>query len=176
MEPRSWQKGRITIMEPKSRTKKKQEALTLQKLGEQLVSLSARQMKEIHVPTEVLHAVNFAKKLKSHGARRRQLQYIGALMRNVDPEPIQNALQRLEQGYLKRSEAFEATEKWRKALMAGDDSKIDDFLSRFPAADRKRLTHIVREAGMKRVQGRPLRGSRTLFRYLARILSGSSDI
>ncbi|MGC1456216.1 MAG: ribosome biogenesis factor YjgA [Nitrospirota bacterium] len=85
-------------MEPLSKTQKKKEALSLQALGERLVTLSLEQLKNIELPSDMLSAVILAKKLKKHGARLRQMQYIGTLMRKYDPQPVQEALQRIEQG------------------------------------------------------------------------------
>jgi ribosome-associated protein len=85
-------------MEPLSKTQKKKEALSLQALGERLVTLSLEQLKNIELPSDMFNAVILAKKLKKHGARLRQMQYIGTLMRKYDPQPVQEALQRIEQG------------------------------------------------------------------------------
>ena len=79
----------------KSRTQKKNEDRALQRLGEQLVSLPFSQLETMELPEELLTAIEFARKIKSHGARRRQIQYIGALMRHIDPQPIKTALEKL---------------------------------------------------------------------------------
>jgi len=84
-------------MEQISKTKKKNEALTLQALGEQLVKLSSEQLKHMGLPEDLLNAVTLAKSIKKHGGRLRQMQYIGSLMRKQDPAPIQEALQRILQ-------------------------------------------------------------------------------
>jgi ribosome-associated protein len=83
-------------MEFISKTRKKKDALLLQALGERLISLSTEQLKEIELPSDLYIAVTLAKKLKKHGARQRQLQYIGALMRKCDPQPVQETLLRME--------------------------------------------------------------------------------
>ena len=82
----------------KSRTRKKNEALALQRLGEQLVGLPPSMLETIELPDELLAAIELARKIKSHGARRRQIQYIGALMRHIDPQPIILALERIRMG------------------------------------------------------------------------------
>lgn len=81
--------------EYKSRTRKKIEDRALQRLGEQLVALPPGRLESMELPDELLAAVEFARKIKSRGARRRQIQYIGVLMRHIDPQPIQIALDRL---------------------------------------------------------------------------------
>ncbi len=86
----------------KSRTQKKNEDQALQSLGEQLVALPFGQLETMGLPDELLAAIKFAHKIKSHGARRRQLQYIGTLMRHIDPQPIENALDRIRTGNLRK--------------------------------------------------------------------------
>jgi ribosome-associated protein len=92
----------VSNMEQVSKTQKKKEALALQAMGERLLKLSSEQLKKIDLPVDMLNAVVLAKTLKKHGALDRQLQYIGTLMRKHDPTPIQEALQRIEQGAHKR--------------------------------------------------------------------------
>ncbi len=82
----------------KSRTCKKNEARALQRLGEQLVALPIAQLQTMELPDELLTAIEFAHKIRSRGARRRQIQYIGALMRHIDPQPIETALDRVRSG------------------------------------------------------------------------------
>jgi len=74
----------------------------LQKLGEQLVDLSPEQLDKIDVSDDLRNAAIVAGKIKSHGARRRQLKYIGTLMRDIDPEPIRNALENITARLLRR--------------------------------------------------------------------------
>lgn len=82
--------------EPKSRTQKKKEDRALQLLGEGLTALPPEQLATLELPEELAEAVAAARNIKSHGARRRQMQYIGTLMRHVDPQPIREALERLK--------------------------------------------------------------------------------
>jgi ribosome-associated protein len=93
-------------MEHISKTQKKREARVLQTLGERLVKLKAAQLSSIELPTDLLNAVLLAKTIKKFGPLDRQLQYIGTLMRRYDPQPIQEALQEIEQG-TRRTVAFD---------------------------------------------------------------------
>ena len=88
--------------EDKSRTRKKNEDRALQRLGERLVALPLGQLAAMELPDELLAAIELAHKIKSHGARRRQIQYIGALMRHIDPQPIEAALERIRSGILRK--------------------------------------------------------------------------
>ena len=89
----------------------KNEVKALQKLGEQLVGLSSDQLKRIDLPEELASAVNEAHQIPQHEANRRQLQYIGKLMREIDSEPILIALRNIQQGDYKKSLAFKKVEK-----------------------------------------------------------------
>jgi ribosome-associated protein len=150
-----------------SKTQKKKEALSLQAVGEQLLTLSAEQLKHIALPSDLLNAVTLAKKLKKHGARLRQMQYIGTLMRKYDHRPVQEALQRLEQGDRNQSAEHRKIETWRDELIAGNDLLIERFTLRYPHTDRQQLTRLVQKAREEHAANDPARKScRSLFRYL----------
>ena len=121
----------------KSRTQKKNEARALQKLGEELVALSPEQLASIEMTDELRTAVSEAVKIKSHGARRRQLQRIGTLMRDIDPEPIQNALENIRFGDHQKLLAFKKIEKWRDELKQGNSTLIEEILNNCPDAERQ---------------------------------------
>ncbi|MEC4684404.1 MAG: ribosome biogenesis factor YjgA [Nitrospirota bacterium] len=159
-------------MDQISKTQKKKEALSLQALGEQLVKLPKEQIEDIDLPAEIHEAVMFAKTLKKHGALRRQLQYIGTLMRRCDTEPIREALSQLEQGNYKKALEFREIERWRDELIAGNKALIEDILTGYPAADRQKLTQLIRNAEKEQLNNKPPRASRLLFRYLKEIRSG----
>jgi ribosome-associated protein len=82
----------------KSRTRKKKEDRALQRLGERLVALPLSQLESMELPDDLMAAIELARKIKSHGARRRQMQYIGVLMRQIDPQPIETALESIRSG------------------------------------------------------------------------------
>ncbi len=88
--------------EYKSRTQKKNEDRALQRLGEQLVALPFGQLEAMELPDELLTAIELAHKIRSRSARRRQIQYIGALMRHIDPQPIEAALERIRSGNIRK--------------------------------------------------------------------------
>jgi len=73
----------------------KREHLARQKLGEELITLRDADLRSLALDEDLLEAVVEARSIKSHGALRRQKQYIGKIMRHIDPEPIRAALERL---------------------------------------------------------------------------------
>jgi len=84
--------------EYKSRTQKKKEDQALQRLGEQLVSLRPGRLEAMGLPEELVDAIEFARSIKSHGARRRQVKHIGALLRRCDPKFIETVLDSTQSG------------------------------------------------------------------------------
>jgi len=150
----------------KSRTQLKKEAASLQKMGEKLVTLSDEQLSRMGLPTMLVTAIEAVRQMKSRGARRRQMQYIGTLMRNVEVAPIQQAVLEIEQGAYQQARAFHRIEVWRDQLVAGDDSVMQTILATFPDADRQRLGQLVRSARKEKQKNAPPKSARNLFRYL----------
>lgn len=137
----------------------------LQEIGEKLVDLPAAQLEKIPLDSTLADAIAAARAITSHEGRRRQLQYIGRLMRDVDPEPIQAALEKLELKSRQSKAHFHQVERWRDKLIAEDDDTLQEFLEQYPNADRQHLRQLVRNA--KKVTT----GADTeLFRYLRKII------
>lgn len=148
-----------------SKTKRKQAMLELQELGAALVELAPARLEAIELPETLSRAVQEARKFTSHGARRRQMQFIGRLMRDIDPEPIRAALDRLTG----RSRAAAARQKQLERLRAHlieDDQALTDFAREHPQADLQALRALIRNARKELVEERPPRAQRELFRIL----------
>jgi ribosome-associated protein len=84
----------VTDSKP-SKSARKREHLALQKLGEELITLRESDLLSLSLDEELIDAVLEARQIKSHGALRRQKQYIGKIMRQIDPEPVRVALERV---------------------------------------------------------------------------------
>jgi ribosome-associated protein len=154
---------------PKSRTQLKKEAISLQRLGEKLIALSDDQLARMELPALLIEAIQAIRTMRSHGAQRRQVQYIGALMRNIDVAPIQRALLEIEQGAYRLTREFHRSEAWRDRLVGGDDAVFDEIVETVPDVNRQRLGQLVRSARKeKRKNGAPT-SARKLFRYLKQV-------
>jgi ribosome-associated protein len=158
-----------------SRTRLKREAEALQALGEELVRLPEAKFREIELPERLGEAVALARRLKKHGALRRQRQYIGRLMRELDPEPIRAALARVNQTDARATRIQHAAEAWRERLLAEGDDGLAAFIDTFPHSDRQHLRRLVRDAAIERERQRPPRAQRELFRLLRDLLEGAED-
>jgi len=153
-----------------SRTKKKQQVEELQKLGAALVDLPPVQLDALGLPALLLAAVREAQRIKSHEARRRQVQFIGKLMRSVDPAPVRAALAELDG----RSGAARAQqrllEQWRERLI-GDDAALTEFSGQFPQAEIQQIRALIENARKEIAEHRPPRAQRELYRVLRDHLS-----
>lgn len=154
-----------------SKTRRKQEVHALQELGEELVSLADDRLSALDLPERLHDAVTEARRIGSHEARRRQLQYIGKLMRGVDPAPIRAALE----GWRAQSHgqvlAQKRVEAWRRRLLE-DDRALGELLAQYPNADLGRLRSLVIDALHERETHQPPRAYRALYQALRALLEG----
>ena len=148
-----------------SKTRKKKDMLALQDLGVQLVGLNEQQLEAMRLPESLLDAVQEARHLTRHEARRRQLQYIGRLMRDIDAAPIRDRIEeRLGQGR-EHTAQLHALERWRDELLAGDPA-LARFMQEYPGADSQKLRSLIRNARREQSASLPPKNYRELFRVL----------
>jgi ribosome-associated protein len=148
-----------------SKTQRKQEVEALQRLGERLVGLNPEQLATVRLPDDLRDAVFEAKRIRSREGRRRQLQYIGKLMRRIDPAPIHAVLERWDGQSREATAAHHRVERWRLRLLE-DDGALTEFAREHPHADLQRLRTCVREARKERLAGGEPRHFRDLFRLI----------
>jgi ribosome-associated protein len=148
-----------------SRTKKKQQVEELQKLGAALVDLPPAQLDALALPALLLAAVLEAQRIRSNGAKRRQLQYIGKIMRKVDPEPVRAALAAIDGQSAAARKQQRRLENWRERLI-GDDQALAAFAGEHPDADLQSLRTLIRNARKEIVESKPPRAQRELFRLI----------
>lgn len=162
-------------IEHKSKTQIKKEMHDLQNLGKKLVDLSADQLRKIDMPDKLKEAVTSAKKMSKHGALSRQLHYIGAIMRDVDPEPIRQALEFDEESRVKNTQLFKMAELWRDRLIDGDNSVFDEIFEYYPKADSQHLRQLMRNAQKEKATNKPPKSSRALFRALKSLIDEETN-
>jgi len=157
---------------PKSKTRRKKEMTALQKLGERLVGLPVSYLKKSGIPQELLEALLSMKNMRTHEARRRHMQHIGALMRSVDPEQVRRVLDHYGQPGQTCVTAPARTDldHAAQALVSGAPEMIEDMVRQSPHADRTRLRQLVRNAKAEAGQGSTKRAFAMLKSYLAQIL------
>jgi ribosome-associated protein len=156
-----------------SKTQRKRQMADLQDVGAALVRLSPEQLARFDLPESLRDAVLACKKFTKHEAVRRQMQYIGRLMRDVDPGPIVEQLQTLEAPSKKQTALLHLAERWR-GLMLEDDDNVARFAREFPEADAKRLRALVSAAHEERAAKRAPKHFRELFHLINTIVQSQA--
>ena len=144
----------------------------LQALGVALAELPESQLKEMRLAENLLAALLEVKRIKSHEARRRQMQYIGRLMRDIDPAPIRERLAEVEGHSAQATARHRRLEGWRERLIA-DDAALTAFAAEHAGADLQALRTLIRNARKEAAEGKPPRAHRELFRVLKTIESST---
>ena len=160
-----------------SKTQQKKAMHELQDLGEALARLPDSRIERLEIPEILLIAVRDYKKTKSHEGRRRQMQYIGKLMRRTDVEPIREAVAEMELGRAQDSLALHQAEQWRHELIA-DDEALTRWMDAYPQSDVQQLRSLIRAARKDAAaapEQRSGRAYRELFQYLKPYLSGDAS-
>ena len=139
--------------------------LELQELGIALVELPESQLATMDIAEKLREAVLAAKRITAHEGKRRQLQYIGRLMRDVDPEPIRARLDALTGGSAQEAARHRRLEALREKLLANDEA-LTDYVALHPGAEAQELRTLIRNARREQKEGRPPRAFRELFRVL----------
>lgn len=154
----------------KSRTRIKKDDRKLQVLGERLLTLSDSQLAGIDIPQELIDAVVDARRFGAREARHRQVQYIGALMRAIDPAPVIRAFELIDAGVSIKPKIISPSSTWLNSLIEGDDSVIEQFTTAFPGTDRQKLRQLTRNA--KKTQSQPAGKSKAkaLLQYINELM------
>ena len=154
---------------PPSKTKIKKQMHDLQDLGEELVGLSKEHLVEIDIPDNLRDAVREVKKIKSFGAIKRQMQYIGKLMRDIDPEPIRAKLSEWNGTSRQHIAWLHQVERWRDRLLEQPDS-LTELLAAYPGADVQQLRTLIRNAIKDKELGKQPKNYREIFQILRDII------
>ncbi|MGA0611955.1 ribosome biogenesis factor YjgA [Caldimonas sp. KR1-144] len=164
-----------------SKTQLKQQMHELQSLGEALLTLPAARVAALALPEPLQDALDEARRTKSFEGKRRQMQLIGKLMRQVDPQPVREAVAAFRLGHAQDALALHEAERWRAELIAGDDA-LTRWMAAHPSTDAQQLRSLVRAArkdavpnaapGVGQRQGRAFR---ELFQLLREALARAGD-
>ena len=146
----------------KSRTKKKKKAEELQRLGLELDKLPVPQLERIEIPENLRIALIEGKSITSNIAGRRHRQFIGVLMRDVNPESIRLALIQAEDETSVEFKAVKEARIWIERLLSGDLAEMETLLCEFPGIDRQRLRQLVRNIKKGKPGAKTLKSRRAL--------------
>ncbi len=157
--------------EIKSKSRIKREMKDLQALGEKLVALREEQLADLPLSPSLREAITLAQGIKAHGGRKRQLKYIGKLLRNCDADALLHALQLRREKERRINTFFHRAEKWRDRLLEEGDTALEILLQDYPQADRQQIRILIRNARKEQAAGKPAAASRNLFRKLHQLTS-----
>jgi ribosome-associated protein len=156
-----------------SKTRRKKAMLDVQAMGVALTRLTAEQLKRFELPEALRTAIEDARRFTKHEALRRQMQYIGRLMRDIDIAPIAVQLQALHAPTHRQTSLFHFAEHWRAEILA-DPAAIARFVLEYPGADPESLRELAEQAAAERQAERAPRRYRELFQVLNAIVQEHS--
>jgi ribosome-associated protein len=153
------------LAERPSKSSRKRDAAAAQDLGTRLIELKESELTALGLPEKLFDAIMLAKRITARGGLARQRQYIGKLMRDVDPGPIEAALNAKSRSTAADAEKHKRIEAWRARLLKEGSAALDELMRWCPGADRKVLQTLIQKATSERVDsGSREAASRELFR------------
>ncbi len=159
-----------------SKTKQKEAMHELRDLGAELVELSAGQLKRINLPENIYEAVRACQKITAHGARRRQIQYLGKLMRGVDDAPIRAGLALLRGESAAETARLHRLERLRTRLLE-DEAVLSEIAALWPQTDLQHLRQLRRNALKEQEANKPPKNFRAIFQVLQELdREGAADV
>ena len=157
-----------------SKSQRKRDMAALQELGTELVMLNADRLAQIELPERLCEAIADAQRIRDFEGRRRQMQFIGKLMREIDPAPIRAKLDEWN-GVARAGTAQQRlVERWRERLL-GEDPALTLFAAEYPGCDLQRLRSLIASVKRDRALNRTPKNYRELFRAIRDIASADSD-
>jgi ribosome-associated protein len=154
-----------------SKSQLKRDMTALQGLGEDLLNLPESRWEPLALPEILYDALRHAKKITNFEGKRRQMQYIGKLMRKIDPEPIREAVAAFKLGHAQDSLRLHQSERWRERLLANDEA-LQEFINEHVDVDIQQLRNLVR-AARKDAANEPEKRSGRAFRELFQFIKAS---
>lgn len=156
-----------------SKSSRKRAAHAVQDLGEQLVALRDSELTALNLPESLVEAIREARRMRSRAASSRQRQYIGRLMRDIDPDPIRAALAARGEHSAREAERFKRLEEWRTRLIEGGPEELQELMRWRANLDGKQWTTLVNAAQREHARsGATGPAARELFRALRALFEG----
>ena len=152
-----------------SKSEIKRDAEDLKQLGEKLVNLTKANLTKVPLDDSLKDAIELAQRLQKE-ARRRQLQYIGKLLRSIDAEPIREALEKIENKHNQQQAMLHKLEILRDELVAKGDVALTDLLNEHPSADRQHLRNLIRAAQKEKEQNKLSKAYREIYQILKTLI------
>ena len=162
------------IPERPSKSQRKRDMAALQDIGAELVMLSADHLAQIELPERLLTAVVDARRISNFEGRRRQMQFIGKLMREIDPSPIRARLDLLSGATRESVTQQRLVERWRERLLAEDDA-LTLFAAEYVGCDLQHLRSLIASVKRDRTLNRTPKNYREIFRTIREIVGAGGE-
>ncbi|XPV75286.1 MAG: ribosome biogenesis factor YjgA [Desulfovibrio sp.] len=153
----------------KSRSQVKRELKELQDLGIRLTKLKKPELRRLDLPQTLNDAIIECQRLKRE-ALRRQHQYIGSLMREIDADLIRDAVDNIQSGKQHDQAQFHEVERWREELLSGNNTLLGEIIDTCPGANAQHIRQLIRNANTEQKKGKAPKSSRALFKYLRELI------
>ena len=158
-----------------SKSQRKRDMDALQDIGEELTQLNEQQLASVELPENLRDAVLAARAMKRNEARRRQMQYVGKLMRQVDPAPIRAKIDGWLSVSAEHTARLHQIERWRERLL-DDPAALAEFIAAHPAADSQQLRTLIRNTEQERERGKPPKNFRALFQMIRDLTAAQNPV
>lgn len=155
-----------------SRSQKKRDAEYAQDIGERLVSLSVQQLEQLNLPDNLFDSVLEAKQINAHGGKKRQLQFIGKLMRNTDVDlaNIEAFFAKIDRAGREKTDAFKLIEHWRDELIINGNEAVSKLIESYPDTDVQLLRQLIRNANNKKNEKLAKKSKKSIFQYIKNLI------
>ena len=149
-----------------SKSQVKRDCDKLLKLGEDLLALNQQELDNMELPDELIVALRTARKIKSRAGLKRQRQYIGKIMRQIDNETIKKQIEQIKHKHDTNTSQFRKIEQWRDRLLNDDKTALSEIIDTHPNIDRQHINQLIRQAKREQKQDKAPASARKLFKYL----------
>lgn len=155
-----------TTEDEASKSQRRRDALEVKNLASRLIGLSDTRLARVPLDPQLRTEIEQARRMRSHGARKRQLQYVAKLLRRDDPEPLLDALEAFENEARQLNARHHRSEAWRDRLLESGDTALGALLEQRRDADGQTLRQLLRNAQREAARGKPPSAARSMFRLL----------
>jgi ribosome-associated protein len=149
-----------------SKSQRKREAHELLDLAKKLISMPEARLRQLPMDQVLRDEVDFARNIRSHGARKRQMMTVGKILRNRDNDELLDAVNNADLKTRQETARFHHIEAWRDRLIEGNDQDLSELLDQAPAANSQTLRQLIRNARKEAKLGKPPSAARKLFKLL----------
>ena len=149
-----------------SKSQRRREALDIRALAAQLIGLGDSRLARVPLDEQLRAEIDRARAIRSHGARKRQLQYVAKLLRRADPQPLFDALDSFENEARQLNARHHRSEAWRDHLLEAGDTAVGELMEQRRDADGQAIRALLRNARREADRNKPPAAARALFRLL----------